>query len=70
MNILAERKLVPEILQAQATAKNIAQEALAILENPSRQRAMKESFQALRESLGRPGASRCAAEMILAEIRL
>lgn len=70
VNILAENRLVPEILQAQATAKNIAQEALAILENPSRQRAMKASFQALRESLGRPGASRRAAEMILAEIRL
>ena len=70
VNILAERKLVPEILQAQATAKNIAQEALAILENPSRQRVMKESFQALRKSLGSSGASRRAAEMILAEIRL
>ncbi len=70
VNILAKKELVPEILQAQATANNIAQEALSILENPSRQRVMKESFQDLRKSLGSPGASRRAAEMILSEIRV
>jgi lipid-A-disaccharide synthase len=70
VNILAEKQLVPEILQAQVTAENIAQQALLILENPSRQREMKESFQDLRKSLGTPGASRRAAKMILSEIRV
>ena len=69
VNILAEKELVPEIIQERATAKNIAQEALSILENPARQRVMKENFQTLRNSLGSPGASNRAAKMILTEIR-
>ena len=70
VNVLAEKTLVPEILQERATAKNIAQEALSILENPTRQSRMKDGFHALRKSLGSPGASKRAAEKILAEIRL
>jgi len=69
VNILAQKEVVPEILQERATAKNIASEALAILGNPTRQDTMKENFRALRKSLGSPGASRRAAEMILTEIR-
>jgi lipid-A-disaccharide synthase len=69
VNILAEKELVPEILQERATAKKIAQEALSILGDSTRQRVMKESFQALRNSLGSPGASTRAAKMILSEIR-
>ena len=70
VNVLAQKELVPEILQERATAKNIAQEALSILGDPPRQRVMKDGFQALRNSLGSPGASKRAAEKILAEIRL
>ena len=69
VNILAEKELVPEILQERATAKNIAQEALSILGDSSRQREMKQHFQDLRNSLGNSGASKRAAELILAEIR-
>lgn len=69
VNILAGTELVPEIIQERATGHNIAQEALAILGDSTRQRVMKEKFQVLRKSLGSPGASRRAAEMILAEIR-
>ena len=70
VNILAEKELVPEILHERATGHNIAQEALAILGDSTRQRVMKENFQVLRKSLGSPGASRRAAELILAEINL
>jgi len=69
VNILAKKELVPEFLQERATAKNIAQEALSILGDSTRQRVMKESFQTLRNSLGSPGASIRAAKMILSEIR-
>ncbi len=70
VNILAAKELVPEILQEQATAKNIAQEALLILGDSSRQSEMKQNFQDLRNSLGSSGASKRAAELILTEIRL
>lgn len=70
VNILAEKELVPEILQENATASNIAREALEILGDSTRQRVMKENFRKLRDSLGSPGASRRAAEKIITEIRL
>jgi len=61
--------VVPELLQNRMTSDNIAQEALAILGDSTRQRVMKESFQALQKTLGGPGASKRAAEMIVSEIR-
>lgn len=70
VNILADQEVVPELLQDQMTSENIAHEARQILENPERQRMMQEVFQTIRQSLGSPGASQRAAEMILAEIRL
>ncbi len=69
VNILEGAPLVPEILQERATAENIAQEALALLGDTVRQQMMKERFKVLRQSLGSPGASRRAAEIILTEIR-
>jgi lipid-A-disaccharide synthase len=69
VNILAGQEVVPEFLQNRMTSDNIAQEALAILGDSTRQRVMKESFQALQKTLGGPGASKRAAEMIVSEIR-
>ncbi len=68
VNILAEKELVPEMLQEKVTAEKIAQEALTILEDPSRQRLMKEGFQSIRSHLGKSGASQRAAKLILSEI--
>jgi len=68
VNILAGKGVVPELLQDRMTPERISQEAMCILEDPDRQKSMKQEFQAIRNSLGGPGASRRAAEMILAEI--
>lgn len=70
VNILVDQEVVPEFLQDRMTSDNIAHEALEILGNSERQLVMLEVFQTIRQSLGSPGASRRAAEMILAEIRL
>lgn len=70
VNILADQEVVPELLQDRMTPGNISHEALEILGNPARQRLMRETFQAIRQSLGGAGASHRAAEMILTEIRL
>jgi len=70
VNILADQGVVPELLQDRMTEENIVYEVRQILENPERQRMMQEVFQIIRQSLGSPGASQRAAEMILAEIRL
>ena len=69
VNILANQEVIPELLQGRMTADHIALEALKIIDEPERQRQMLEVFQSIRQSLGGPGASLRAAEMILAEIR-
>jgi lipid-A-disaccharide synthase len=67
VNILAGKEIVPELIQNRMTADRIAQEALAILRDPDRRDAMKQAFQAIRVSLGTPGASKRAAQFILTE---
>jgi lipid-A-disaccharide synthase len=67
VNILAGKEIVPELIQHRMNSDCIAQEALEILRDTGRQDAMKRSFQTIRASLGGPGASKRAAELILAE---
>lgn len=64
-NLLANKEIIPELLQRNATPDNLALEALALLSNPRRRQAMLKEFQALRLQLGRPGASQRAAKIIL-----
>ncbi|MGV7227678.1 MAG: lipid-A-disaccharide synthase [Nitrospirales bacterium] len=68
VNILADQEVVPELLQDRMTSDNIAHQALQILGNPERQHVMQKAFQTIRTSLGGAGASKRAAELILAEI--
>jgi len=67
VNILAGKEIVPELIQNRMTPDRIAQEALCILKDTDRQDAMKQAFQRIRSTLGGPGASKRAAEVILAE---
>lgn len=68
-NLLAGRKLVPELIQGEATPQALAREALALLEDPRRYAALRRELAALRVQLGRPGAAARAAETILREAR-
>jgi lipid-A-disaccharide synthase len=67
VNILAGKEIVPEMIQNRMTPDRIAQETLKILTDADRRDAMKQGFQTIRTSLGGPGASKRAAEFILAE---
>jgi lipid-A-disaccharide synthase len=67
VNILAGKEIVPELIQNRMTPDRIAQEALEILRDAGRRDAMQQAFHAIRTSLGGPGASKRAAEFILAE---
>lgn len=60
-NIVAEREIVPELLQGAATGDKVAAAAAAILDDPSRRRAMVEALREVRERLGRGGAAERAA---------
>lgn len=69
-NLLAGRRLVPELIQRDATGPRIAAAALELLEDPKRLDELRRSLIALREPLGGPGASDRAAEAILSHLPL
>ncbi|PYQ55127.1 MAG: lipid-A-disaccharide synthase [Acidobacteria bacterium] len=64
VNLIAGRRVVPELIQAAFTPEGVAAELLPLLdETPSRQ-AMKAGLAEVREKLGRAGASARAADEI------
>ncbi len=65
VNILADRRLVPELIQNEATPQRVAEAARALLEDPNRYARLRQDLLALRRVLGEPGASRRAAQEIL-----
>ena len=69
VNLVAGRSVVPELIQDEATAERLSQEALHLLRNPSVYTGTKEGLRQVRESLGEPGASRRAAQVALSECR-
>lgn len=64
-NLLLEEKVIPELVMKDAKPEKIAEEALAILKDTSRQQKMKKSFEKLKSNLGTPGViSRCAKAIL------
>lgn len=68
-NLVAGRSIMPELIQDDATADRLAVEAGRLLCDEGARRAMQDAFKEVRISLGAPGASRRAAEAIVAECR-
>lgn len=65
VNIMAGKKIVPELLQKNVRGDLIAAEALKILEDENYRREMLAHLAEVRERLGTPGAARRVAEMAL-----
>jgi lipid-A-disaccharide synthase len=63
-NILANEAVFPELIQQDATAENIAREALSLVSDQSRRAAIRKKLEAVTGGLGKPGASRRAAEAV------
>jgi lipid-A-disaccharide synthase len=66
VNLIAGRRVVPELVQEEASAARIASEAVRLLEDDAARERMKRELAAVRESLGGGGAARRAAELVLA----
>jgi lipid-A-disaccharide synthase len=64
VNLIAERALVPELIQEQMTAERVAEEVLRLLE-PAAAEAMRRGLAEVKTKLGAGGASRRAAEEVL-----
>ena len=69
VNLVAGRSIVPELIQDEATTERLWQEARRLLSDRQGYNAMKHELRLVRDSLGEPGASRRAAEVMLAECR-
>ena len=67
-NLLAGRRLVPELIQKDATSQSVGRAALDILQDPSRAEAIRQDLLSLRRQLGTPGAALRAAKNILTDL--
>lgn len=69
VNLVANRGIVPELIQQEATATRLSQEAFRLLGDPKAYQEMKSALLDVRCALGDPGASQRAAAVVLKECR-
>jgi lipid-A-disaccharide synthase len=69
VNLIAEKRAVPELIQSDFTPDRVAAEILSLLRTPSLRDAMRADLAEVRRRLGPPGAVDRAADAILALIR-
>ncbi|MEK7275195.1 MAG: lipid-A-disaccharide synthase [Candidatus Desantisbacteria bacterium] len=65
-NIIAQKEVVPELIQAEANAQNVVSKASILIENDPAWLIVQENLALVREKLGCCGATKKAAEMIVA----
>ncbi|MFA5831990.1 MAG: lipid-A-disaccharide synthase [Bacteroidota bacterium] len=66
VNIVAEKTIVPEMIQGNVTVDSLVKEAKGILNSPEQYSVMKDELNIVRQKLGSVGASANVAEAILA----
>jgi lipid-A-disaccharide synthase len=69
VNLVAGRSVVPELIQNEATAERVWREVRRLLTDRQAYDDMTKGLREVRQSLGEPGASGRAADVILAECR-
>lgn len=65
VNLIAGERIVPELIQNDFTPEAVAREAVSLLSDRARADRMRAGLADVRQKLGRPGASRRAAEAVL-----
>ena len=65
VNLVAERRIVPEFLQEAFTPEAVADEAVRFLTDETHSANTRAELRAVRDKLGGPGGSRRAAEQVL-----
>jgi len=65
VNLIAGRRVVPELLQHEVTAERIASELRSFLHDDGRRQEVQAALAEVRESLGSAGASQRAARAVL-----
>lgn len=64
-NIIAGKKVVPELIQGEATAERITDEVTRLLEDNFYHQGICEELTSIKKKLGEPGASKRAAKIAL-----
>lgn len=64
-NLLADRRICPELLQDDATPENLSREIIALLLEPERLLRMKEDLKGAVGLLGQPGGARRTAQTVI-----
>jgi lipid-A-disaccharide synthase len=64
VNLIAEREVVPELIQSAFTPERVAEETLALLGDTGRADLMRRDLAEVRRRLGGPGASARAAAVV------
>lgn len=64
-NIVAQRRIVPELLQGEATSQRLLAEALRLFRSPEAREAQRRGYEEVRERLGEPGVLARAARVVL-----
>lgn len=67
-NLVAGRRVVPELIQGECTGERIAELLLRYLERPDEVASVRRALSEVRERLGGPGVFPRAAESVLAEL--
>jgi lipid-A-disaccharide synthase len=70
VNLVAGRTIVPELIQDEATAERLSLEVRRLLNDRQAYNDMKQGLRQVRQTLGEPGASVRAAQVVLAECRV
>ncbi len=65
VNLIAGRRIVPELIQHDFTPEAVAREALSMLTDPGRAARIRDGLREVRHKLGSAGASHRAAKSIL-----
>lgn len=68
VNLIADEEIMPELLQEKATPKNISSEIIDILENPSKNKIIKDKLNSVLNKLGNAGVSDRIANYILGKL--
>jgi lipid-A-disaccharide synthase len=66
VNLIAGKRVVPELVQKDFTPERVANEAIRLLDSPEACAEMRRGLAEVREKLGPPGAIDRAAEIIAA----
>jgi lipid-A-disaccharide synthase len=64
-NIVADRQIVPELLQKEATPERISAKALELLREPEALEGQRKELALIQERLGKPGVADRVAELVL-----